>query len=97
MTNNFIILAIKFSFSDWENKIVEKFRADIQGFIGLTNARNSLLLSNDISKNGVTFYLLTTDSEFGGQVQKKFTMSKVVDDIDLKTLGKEFGNSELIL
>lgn len=96
MKNNFTILEIKFNFSDWENKTVQKFRDDMENFIGLTNTRSSVLLSNDISKNGVTFYLLTTNPEFGRQAQVKFTMSQLVDNVDLKTLGIEYGNSELI-
>lgn len=91
-----IILEIKFSFSDWENKKVQTFRDNIEDFIGLTFARTTLLLSSDLDESGISFFLLTTDSDFAGQVQYRFGMKAASNTIDIKALGVEYGNSELI-
>lgn len=92
---NIITSEIKFSFADWENKSVQIFRDNIEKFIGLQHARTSVLLSKDLNKDGVSFFLLTTDLDFAVQVQATFGM-KSVPDIDTKNLNIEYGNQVLI-
>jgi hypothetical protein len=94
--SNIIISEIKFSFADWENKSVQAFRDNIEKFIGLQHARTSVLLSTDLNKNGVSFFLLTTDGDFAGRVQATFGM-RSVSNIDTKSLGIEYGNQDLII
>lgn len=96
MKNDIIILEIKFAFSEWENKTVSTFRNNIEQSIGLTNARTSLLLSTELDKDGITFFLLTTNREFANEIKLKFKMDLVSSNIDFSSLAVEYGNLEMI-